>query len=158
MNMLVSHEQVCRGPVQRSPHQVWCPIRAFMDGLMVTPHVSGSRWILKGLEEMMTWACMYFKSRSLILWPLRIYDVRISTIEGFQKKWLGLPRSLSNIALYGQNNKLTLPISSLSEEFKVSHAREVLQYRESEDPKISQAGIEVRTGVEVEGSRGFGCG
>ncbi|XP_036071215.1 uncharacterized protein LOC112142521 [Oryzias melastigma] len=36
--------------------------------------------------------------------------------------------------------------SSLSEEFKVSRAREVLQYRESEDPKVSQAGIKVRTG------------
>ncbi|KAK0148843.1 hypothetical protein N1851_010754 [Merluccius polli] len=88
-----------------------------------------------------------------ILWPLLIYEVPISTIEGFERrvsrflrKWLGLPRSLSSIALYGQNNKLKLPISSLNEEFKVGRAREVLQYRESQDPKVSQAGIEVRTG------------
>ncbi|XDV32997.1 hypothetical protein PO909_003607 [Leuciscus waleckii] len=84
-----------------------------------------------------------------IIWPLLIYEVPISTIEGFERrvsrflrKWLGLLRSLSSIALYGQNNKLKLPISSLNEEFKVGHAREVLQYRESQDSKVSQAGIE----------------
>ncbi|KAJ8002289.1 hypothetical protein DPEC_G00178340 [Dallia pectoralis] len=60
---------------------------------------------------------------------------------------------------WSQNNKLKLPISSLNEEFKVSRAREVLLYRESRDLKVSQAGIEVRTGrraaeeVEVAESR-----
>lgn len=82
-----------------------------------------------------------------------VYEVPISTVEGFEKrvskflrKWLGLPRSLSSIALYGQNNKLKLPISSLNEEFMVTRTREVLQYRESCNPKVSQAGIKVRTG------------
>jgi len=77
-----------------------------------------------------------------ILWPLLIYEVPISTIEDFERKvsrflqkWLGLP-SLSSIAWYGQKNKLKLPIRSLNEEFKVGHAREVLQYRESQDPKV----------------------
>ncbi|KAL7880376.1 hypothetical protein SRHO_G00026300 [Serrasalmus rhombeus] len=145
--------EVCRGPVQWSTQQVSCPpIRAFMDDLMVTtPHVSGSRWILKGLEEMTTMCFKPENSRSLVLkkgrsptsftsyflfrWPLLIYEVPISTIEGFEKrvsrylwKWLGLSRSLSNITLYGQNNKLKLPISSLSEAFKalvgvVTHGR-----------------------------------
>nr|XP_055068382.1 uncharacterized protein LOC129450032 [Misgurnus anguillicaudatus] len=236
MNMLVKSTEVqCRGPLSRSGVRQ-PPIRAFMDDLTVTtPHVPGGRWILKGLEEMTTWAGMCFKpakSRSLvlkkgkltnkfrftigttqipsitekpvkslgkvldcslrdtaicatnlelevwlavvdksglpgkfkawiyqhgilprILWPLMIYEVPISTIEGFERrvsrflwKWLGLPQSLSSIALYGQNNKLKLPISSLYEEFKAGRAREVLKYRESQDPKVSQAGIEVRIG------------
>lgn len=88
-----------------------------------------------------------------ILWPLLVYEVPISTVEGFEmrfsrflRRWLGLPRSLSSIALYGQNNKLKLPISSLSEEFIVTRFRKLLQYRESSDPKVAQAGIEVRTG------------
>ena len=88
-----------------------------------------------------------------ILWPLLVYEFPISTVEGFERRvssrlrrWLGLPRSLSSIALYGNKNKLTLPINSLTEEFMVARAREVLQYRESKDPKVSQAGIEVRTG------------
>lgn len=70
-----------------------------------------------------------------ILWLLLVYEVPISTVEGFKRrvsrflrKWLGLPRSLSSIALYGKNNMRKLPIS-LNEEFKVSYTREVLQYR-----------------------------
>ncbi|XP_073696141.1 uncharacterized protein [Garra rufa] len=88
-----------------------------------------------------------------ILWPLLVYEVPISTVESFEmrisrflRRWLGLPRSLSSIALYGRNNKLKLPMSSLSEEFMVTRSREVLQYRDSSDPKVAQAGIEVRTG------------
>ncbi|KAL4008469.1 hypothetical protein ACER0C_002321 [Sarotherodon galilaeus] len=88
-----------------------------------------------------------------ILWPLLVYEVPISTVEGFEmrisrflRRWLGLPRSLSSIALYGHNNKLKLPFSSLSEEFMVSRSRELLQYRESSDPRVALAGIEVRTG------------
>uniref|UniRef100_UPI003AAED46F uncharacterized protein n=1 Tax=Centroberyx gerrardi TaxID=166262 RepID=UPI003AAED46F len=50
--------------------------------------------------------------------------VPMTTVEGFERKtshflhrWLGLPRSLSSIALYGHKNKLRLPFSSLTEEF-----------------------------------------
>ncbi|XP_073731592.1 uncharacterized protein [Misgurnus anguillicaudatus] len=88
-----------------------------------------------------------------LLWPLLVYDVPITTVEGFERKvssflrkWLGLPRSLSDIALYGRKNKLKLPFSSLKEEFMVTRAREVLLYRDSSDIKVSSAGIEVRTG------------
>lgn len=66
-------------------------------------------------------------------------------ISRYLRRWLGLPRSLSSIAIYGSTNKLTLPISSLTEEFKVNRARRVLLYSESHDQKVSQAGIEVRT-------------
>ena len=79
--------------------------------------------------------------------------VPISTVETLERRvsnllrrWLGLPRSLSSIALYGNTNKLRLPFKSLEEEFKVTRAREVVQYRDSSDPKVANAGIEVRTG------------
>ena len=36
--------------------------------------------------------------------------------------------------------------NSLEEEFKVTRAREVVQYRDSSDPKVAKAGIQVRTG------------
>lgn len=88
-----------------------------------------------------------------ILWPLLIYEVPISTVETLERKvsshlrrWLGLPKSLSCIALYGHRNKLQLPLKSLQEEFKVTKARDVLLYRDSSDPKVATAGIEVRTG------------
>lgn len=183
-----------------------------MDDLTVsTTSVPGCRWLLLGLEQLITWARMSFKpakSRSLVLkegkvtdrfrfalggtqippvsekpvknlgklftsslkdtaarqgtsddlstwllavdksglrgkfkawiyqhgilpclfWPLLVYEVTITTVEGFERKisqvlhrWLGLPRSLSSIALFGHNNKLQLPFSSLTEEFKLTH-------------------------------------
>jgi hypothetical protein len=71
MNMPVKSTEVqCRGPLTKSGVSQ-PPLRTFMDDLTVaTSHVQGGRWILKGLEEMTTWACMYFKpakSRSLVL-------------------------------------------------------------------------------------------
>ena len=88
-----------------------------------------------------------------ILWPLLVYEVPISTVETLERKvssslrkWLGLPRSLSNIALYGNTTKLRLPLKSLVEEFKVTRTREVLMYRDSKDPKVAKAGVVVKTG------------
>ncbi|XP_073720025.1 uncharacterized protein [Misgurnus anguillicaudatus] len=88
-----------------------------------------------------------------ILWPLLLYEFPITTISElerrvsrFLRRWLGLPRSLSSIALYGNTCKLQLPLKSIEEEFKVLRAREVLQYRESRDPKVSGAGVVVKTG------------
>ncbi len=230
MNMLVkAAETECRGPLSKSG--------AFMDDLTVTTTaVPGARWILQGLESLMSWARMSFKpakSRSLvlkkgkvtdrfrfrlgehqipsvterpvkslgkvfncrlndrdsikatgadlegwlrtvdksglpgrfkawvyqhgilprILWPLLIYEVPMTIVEGFEQKvtsylrrWLGLPRSLSSIGLYGNTNKLRLPFSSVREEFIVARAREHLQYSGSRDAKVSGAGIVVRTG------------
>ena len=83
-----------------------------------------------------------------ILWPLLLYEFPITTITDLEsrvsrylRRWLGLPRSLTSIALYGNTCKLTLPLKSIEEEFKVLHAREVLQYRQSADPKVSGAGV-----------------
>ncbi|XP_070689483.1 uncharacterized protein [Pempheris klunzingeri] len=88
-----------------------------------------------------------------ILWPLLIYEVPMTTVEALEKtisqflrRWLGLPRSLSSIALYGHSTKLHLPLSGLSEEFKVTRSREVMMYRDSADAKVASAGIVVKTG------------
>lgn len=88
-----------------------------------------------------------------ILWPLLLYEFPITTIldlerrvSRYLRRWLGLPRSLSNIALYGNTCKLALLLKSIEEEFKVLHAREVLQLHESTDPEVSGAGVAVQTG------------
>ncbi|XP_063080140.1 uncharacterized protein LOC134470047 [Engraulis encrasicolus] len=237
MNMLVKSAEVeCRGPLSRSGTRQ-PPIRAFMDDLTVTTtSVPGCRWLLQGLDRLISWARMSFKpgkSRSLVLrkgkvtdrfrfrlgdttipsvsekpvkslgklftgdlkdtrarqtasddlnqwlsavdksglpgkfkawiyqhnilprllWPLLMYEIPVTTVESFERKisqhlrrWLGLPRSLSSIALFGHGTKLQLPFSSVTEEFKVARAREVLLYRDSSDGKVSSAGVEVRTG------------
>ncbi|XP_076860736.1 uncharacterized protein LOC143513938 [Brachyhypopomus gauderio] len=237
MNMMVKAAEVeCRGPLSKSGMRQ-PPIRAFMDDLTVTATtVTGCRWLLQGLERIITWARMMFKpakSRSLVLrkgkvvekyrfyldgvlipsvtekpikslgkiydstlkdkvavqsthaelkrwlsavdksglpgrfkawiyqhgilprllWPLLVYEVPTTMVEGFERnisqylrRWLGLPKSLSSIALYGNSNKLQLPFSGLVEEFKVTRAREVMLYRDSADNRVSSAGITVRTG------------
>ncbi len=84
-----------------------------------------------------------------ILWPLLIYEVPMTVVEGFEQKlssylrrWLGLPH---RIGLYGNANKLRLPFRSVREEFIIAQAREHLQYSGSRDAKVSGAGIVVRT-------------
>lgn len=78
MNMLAkSEEPECRGPLSKSGvHQP--PIRAFMDDLTVsTTSVPGCKWLLKGLEKVITWARMNFKptkSRSLVLRKGKVAD------------------------------------------------------------------------------------
>lgn len=84
-----------------------------------------------------------------LLWPLLIYEVPVTIVEGFEhnvsqflRRWLGLPKG----PLYGHANKLQLPFSRLTEEFKVTRAKEVLLYRDSSDNRVSSAVITVRTG------------
>ena len=88
-----------------------------------------------------------------ILWPLFVYDSPMTIVEAMERKinnypgrWLGFPRSLSSAALYGSSNALLLPFKGLMEEFVVSRTREVMLYRDSKDPKVAAAGIEVLTG------------
>lgn len=82
----------------------------------------------KRLEKLMGWARMSFKqakSRSLVLKKGRMVDkfhfsvsgtATISTISGLERRvssylrrWLGLPRSLSSITIYGNTYKTNAP-------------------------------------------------
>ena len=88
-----------------------------------------------------------------ILWPLLVYDIPITTVESLEraisnrlKRWLGLQKCLSGAALYGNSNALRLPCSSLMEEFKITKTRNLMQYADSEDPKVAAAGIQIRSG------------
>ena len=82
-----------------------------------------------------------------------VNEIPISTVEKAEqkiskhlRKWLGLPPSFTNIGLYGRTNKLQVPLSSLTEEWKTAKTRLLLTLRDSPDDKVSGAGIEVRTG------------
>ena len=79
-----------------------------------------------------------------------LYEVPTSTVESLEhvisrhlRRWLGVPPS---VGLYGKSNQLQLPISSLVEEFKASKTRLVVTLKQSQDSKVRNAGIEVRTG------------
>ncbi len=78
MNMVVKSAEVeCRGPLTKSGIRQ-PPIRAYMDDLTITTtSVPGSRWILQGLERVITWARMSFKpskSRSMVLKKGKVVD------------------------------------------------------------------------------------
>ena len=94
------------------------------------------------------------------MWLLMMYEVTISHVEEMEwkvssyiRKWLGVPRSLSNIAFYGHNTKLQLPLSSLIEEFKVTKARLYMMLRDSEHQVIRDTLPEVKTGTKMECQR-----
>lgn len=65
--------------------------------------------------------------------------------NNFIRKWLGLPRGLSNVALFGKN-MLTLPLKSISLGYKQEKVRLVFQLRDSPDPTVRNARAQVRTG------------
>ena len=88
-----------------------------------------------------------------LMWPLMLYEITTTTVESLERtiskylrRWLGVPPSFTSIGLYGKTNQLQLPLSSLSEEFKVAKARMVVTLKQSKDKSIQRAGIETCTG------------
>lgn len=61
------------------------------------------------------------------------------------RKWLGLPRCLSDIGLFGRNT-LQLPLRSISLGYRQEKARMVLELRESTDQLVRAAGSQIRAG------------
>ena len=65
-------------------------------------------------------------------------------MSSYMKKWLGVPRCLTNISLYGKGI-LELPTMSLTEEFKCSKVRLLMTLKDSKDQSICNAAPPVLT-------------
>ena len=98
-----------------------------------------------------TW-CYQFTLYHRLMWPLKLSEISASTVQrmdqkanNYIRKWLGLPRCLSNVALFGRNT-LQLPLKSISLGYKLEKVRLVFELRDSTDPVVSQARPAVRTG------------
>lgn len=96
--------------------------------------------------------CMQYGLLPRLLWPLTLYEVPLSKVEklervvnAYARKWLGLPRCLSSIGLYGKG-MLHLPISSLAEEYKCAKVRLEMMLLDSSDPFVAQAAPILATG------------
>ncbi|KAJ8414647.1 hypothetical protein AAFF_G00038490 [Aldrovandia affinis] len=96
--------------------------------------------------------CLQFGLLPRIMWPLTIYEVPITTVEkmertvtSYVKKWLGVPRCLTNISLYSKG-VLELPLTSLTEEYKCSKVRLQMTLKDSRDQTISNAALPLLTG------------
>lgn len=101
-------------------------------------------------EKFKIW-CYHHTLYQRIMWPLKICDITASAAirmdtkpNNFICKWLGLPRCLSNLALFDKNT-LVLPLKSISLGYKQEKVRLVFQLRDSPDPTIKNARVEVRT-------------
>ena len=67
--------------------------------------------------------CLQFGLFPRLMWPLSVYEIPLSVAEKMERlvsfyirKWLGAPRCLGTVALYGKGIP-QLPVSSLVEEF-----------------------------------------
>ena len=97
--------------------------------------------------------CVYFSLISKLAWPMQIYEVLLSRIEKmeslinkFLKKWLGVPKSITNVALYSSSTKLKLPTKSLAEGFKLGKVRLFQMLHDSVDPLVKSAQPAIITG------------
>ncbi|XP_078665283.1 uncharacterized protein LOC144907786 [Branchiostoma floridae x Branchiostoma belcheri] len=85
-------------------------------------------------------------------WPMKMYEIPLTTADqieaktnSFIRKWLGVPRCLSRIALAGRN-MLTLPINSVTEEYKLDKVRMTLELMWSKDNAVKAAYRRQKTG------------
>ncbi|KAK0146619.1 Retrovirus-related Pol polyprotein from type-1 retrotransposable element R2 [Merluccius polli] len=135
-------------------------VKAFMDDLTSVP---GCQWILQGLEKNHLGSDVTGAQE-------RESDRQVPLLSGQHPDSIGHEKpikslgstfdcTLKDAASIKATNRilwpllLKLPISSLNEEFMVTHAREVLQHRESSDLKVSQAGIKTTTEAAEKASR-----
>ncbi|XP_078685568.1 uncharacterized protein LOC144918575 [Branchiostoma floridae x Branchiostoma belcheri] len=96
--------------------------------------------------------CMQFVLIPRLKWPLKMYGIPLSAAELVERKlnssvrkWLGVPRCLSKVALFGRN-ELSLPLVSISEEYMVDKVRLALELQESKDTSVKSAYREPKTG------------
>ena len=88
---------------------------------------------------------------------MQVYEVSITKVETMEwliskytKKWLGVPNSLTNVALYSSSTKLKLPTLSL-DEFKLGKARLFQMLRDSRDPLVKNTQPSVMNGQKWKG-------
>lgn len=96
--------------------------------------------------------CYQFTLYQRLMWPLKLCDITLTTVlklnskaNNYIRKWLGLPRCLSNTALFGRTT-LKLPLKSISLGYKQEKVRLVFQLRDSPDPFVQHSKAQVRTG------------
>lgn len=71
-----------------------------------------------------------------LMWPLKMCEITTSTVQKMDvkantyiKKWPGLPRSLSNVGLFGGNG-LQLPLKSFHQGYRQKKVRPVPEIRQ----------------------------
>ena len=88
-------------------------------------------------------------------WPLLMYEIALTRVEAIERlcnihirKWLGLPRTTNNSALYRSKGALQLPITSIVEIYKAGKVRTVMMLRDSKDHEIRNNPPDVITSMK----------
>ena len=86
-------------------------------------------------------------------WTLMIYEIPMSSVESLQtlisislRKWLGLNKNITSVALYSKSSPCPLPIKSLSSIFKCAKAGASLQLKHSKDPLVRSVTVNLDCG------------
>ena len=74
-------------------------------------------------------------------WPFSLYDIPLAsafsmerTANGYLRKWMGVPKSFTQVCLYSKTAPVVLPLRSIAEKYKVNKIRHLQQLRFSNDP------------------------
>lgn len=90
--------------------------------------------------------CFQFTLYQRVMWPLKMSEITSTTVikldakaNNYIRKWLGLPRCLSDAALFSLND-LQLPLKTISAGYRLEKTRLVLEIRQSSDQLVRNAG------------------
>jgi len=78
------------------------------------------------------------------------------TINSFLRRWMGVAKSFTSLGLYCTGSKLQMPLKSLTEEYKVTKARQVIMLQDRGDEKVREAGVQVNTGRKWKADKAVG--
>ena len=88
-----------------------------------------------------------------VRWDLMVYELPVSFVEGLEKvvnryirRWLGVGRSLTDVALYSKKSPCQLPFTSLVYLYKSSKVNAHIQLTESAHQEVAQNVIPSDTG------------
>ena len=90
-----------------------------------------------------------------IQWQLMMYEISLSWVEELERsfskhirKWLGVSKSLTDVALYCKQTPCPFPFHSLVGTFKNTKANMFLQLSESKDEQVRNSFVEVKRGAK----------
>ena len=95
-----------------------------------------------------------------ICWPIMIHEIPLSWVEKYDKricvffrKWLGVSKSLSSVALFSKDSPLPLPLTSLETEFKRRKVGALFSLKHSTDKNISLNIPKLKTGRKFDAEK-----
>ena len=86
-----------------------------------------------------------FMLLATVSWKLMIYELPMSWVEGMERKinkwlrkWLGISKNITDVALFCPETPCPLPLRSLVKEFKKTKVNASIQLRQSQDEEVAK--------------------